>query len=572
MKQFFLIFSLPFILIAGLSAQSLEEALELYSNERYKEAAVIFSEYNDERSALFAGKSYLAIADYTMANNYLYLALDRGSESIREEALYSLSLSHFGLKNYDLSLEYLYRTIGSNNRAGLRQDARRFYTQILNYLSAGERFDTLYKLETPAIRFDLVNRSRSFLDSDTYIIMVGELRKMTTNPSTIERIDNELMVPYNLQSFVYPYPEAPIGKVYNVGVILPTFSEDDPDFTIPRNLYFGMLLAAEDYNSGNTNQKVNLLFRDSSEDPDSTAKVFNELILTKKIDAVIGPLFSEPAVRMATLAEEYRIPMLAPLANSDELNLDYNYTFQLNPTLETHGRIMAQYAVQELNLKNLAVIIEEGTEGRSPAIAFRREAERLGANITYFIEEDFASRGYDLSDATEVFTSDSHLADSLNYMKTEAIYAPFTGQASTTMMNLLLNDLEAMRNNLVILGSEAWEEAQLTDFQHRFFEIYYSQAFGVAADTSAVKFFMEDYERRFGSAPDRFSKVGYDAAIFLFRSLETAGNPVYTARALRTKPQYNGLSMRVHFNGERINQNVYIRALSNSANQRRREQ
>jgi hypothetical protein len=36
-------------------------------------------------------------------------------------------------------------------------------------------------------------------------------------------------------------------------------------------------------------------------------------------------------MRMAELAEEYRVPMFAPLANSDELNLDYNYTYQMNP-------------------------------------------------------------------------------------------------------------------------------------------------------------------------------------------------------------------------------------------------
>ena len=562
-------FTLIFLLLffSSAFAQSFDDAMDLYNSNQYGEAAQIFSQLDDDRARLFAGKSYLAISEYTTSNKFLYDVLQNAEESLQHEAMYTLALSHFELKNYDRTLRYLY-SLAENSRSGLRSDARNFYRQILNYLSAQERFDVLYRLDSPGIRFDLVRSSRSFLDPDIYDIIVAELYKMTADETERNRIENMLMVSPELRPLAFQYPTAPEGTLYNIGVILPEFDEDDPDFTIPRNLYFGMLLAADDFNSRNINQKVKLTFRNSHENPDSTAKALTELAWVKKIDAVIGPLFSEPAERMARLSEEFRVPMLAPLANADDLNQDYNFLFQLNPTLETHGKLMARFAVQDLRLRNIAIILEEDAPGRPSAMAFRREAERLGAKITYFIEENFAATGYDFSEVTEVFTRDEALIDSLNITQSQAIYAPFSGEAATTKMNLLLNDLEAMQNNLVILGSEEWENHRLTDYQQRFFEVYSTQAFRDVTGTPASEFFKEDYEARFGSEPDRFSRIGYDAATFLFHNLETAGNPVYLTRALKSAPQHNGLSVRVYFNGQRINQGLNIRPLSDRAIQR----
>lgn len=567
MKTIKLLFLLS-LFASSVTAQSFNQGLELYNSDQYAEAAELFSDLNDDRSMLFAGKSYLAISELTLASRYLYAALESNTESIHHEALYSLALTHFELKNYAQSLEYLYRLMESQDRSGLRNDARRFYNQILDFVSVNQRFQLLHLLRTPAIRFDLVTRSKAYLDHSDIQLMVEELLKLTPDASERERIHQHFSSESELQRVIQSYPSAPIGTVYNVGVILPEFDESDPDFTIPRNLYFGMVLAANDFNNRNIDQKVRLIFRNSYEDPDSTAKAFTDMVWKHKIDAVIGPLFSEPAIRMAQLAEEFEIPMLAPLANSDSLNRDFVYTYQLNPTFAVHGKKMAQFAVEELQLDSFAIITEPRALGRASALAFRHEAERLGANISYYVEEDFASTGYDLTEVMQVFTPNEELSDSLNYYPTDAIYAPFTGQASSTMMNLMLNGLEGMRSDVVILGSEEWEFAQLTSFQNRFFEIYYTQSFGEPIDQSAVNFFQDDYEASYGSEPDRFSHLGYDAATYLFQSLERAGNPVYLERALRTSPEHRGLSLNINFDGYRINQNLFIRPLSDKAQAR----
>lgn len=559
----FLISLLFFTFIQAQSfGQSFSEAMEMYRAEDYEQAAELFLNSDDDRSQLFAGKSLLALTDYSAAINYLQIASQSSQDNIRQEALYSLAMAHFSLENYDVSLKNLYELANDENNTGLRSDAQRFYSQILNYLSIQDRYDTLYKLESPAIQYDLVNSSAPFLDEETFRIMVDELIKITGDSFNRRDIERELLSNQSSQSGRDQYPSAPEGMVYNIGVILPTFDENDPDFVIPRNLYYGMVLAADHFNERNRDKKVNLIFKNSAENTDTTAAAFSELAWTKKVSAVLGPLFSEPAARLAELSEEYQIPMLAPLANSDSLNMDYNYTFQMNPTFEIHGKKMARFAVQDLGIETFSVITQPGSLGRISALAFRQEAERLGANISYYIEEDFSATGYDFNEITNYFTSDPALRDSLNVQQSDAVYAPFMGEASTTMMNLLMNNLEAMDSNIIILGSEEWENANLSDYQRELFDIYYTQSFVENPDTSTVNFFVEDYETRFGTEPDRFSRIGYDTADFLFRSLNTAGNTDYLGRAIRQQSIYDGLAFRFFFDGRRINQHVFIRSLT----------
>ncbi|PWN07108.1 ABC transporter substrate-binding protein [Rhodohalobacter mucosus] len=569
--------ALSLIFSPEVRSQSFSEGVELYRAERFTEALSVFSELPDQndQTRLFLGKTHLALGNYHTALNQLAGAFDSNNTDLFAEALYTSAIARFRLKQYDLSLELLYRIIQTNSRSGVRFDAQRLYRQIINYLSETERFETLQRSENSTIRYDLVNQARNLVNPFTYNALVTELLEMESDSSAIAELSDRLLpdsaAPINRPSF--RYPNAPQGMVYHVGVVLPVFDEQDPDFTIPRNLYQGMVLAAEEFNSRNPDKKVQLLFSNSHENPDSTAQAITELALSRNADAVIGPLFSEPAMRMAALSEQLQVPMLAPLANSDSLNMDYNYAFQLNPTFEVHGRNMARFAVRELGLDTLAVFTEKGSLGAAAGNSFRREAERLGAFISYHIEEDFASLGYDISDFTQVFTPDSVLIDSLNYIPSEGIYAPFTGQAAATLADLLLNDLEAMRSEVVIMGSEGWARATPSAFQRRFFEIYYSEPFSpfsMQADTAAVQFFEEDYETRFGEEPDRFSGIGYDAATYLLQSLETAGNPQYLNRALRESPPYNGLSLTIDFSGNRVNQSVFIRGLTPEAADRLR--
>jgi len=545
------------ILTPGFS-QSFEEGYELYQSENYDSAAVIFTQLEDDRALLFAGKSYFAGGNYPQAIRFLNIVKDTSAVAIQHEAWFTLALTRFKTKNYDISLELLHKLLNSNNRTGLRVESQRLYGQILRFLSSSERFRVYSRLNNASIREDLLENSKNRMPRDEYRVLVKQHISTLTDSLEIASY-KDVLADSSAAPFSFRYPNPPNGMIYNIGVILPTFDENEPEFTVSRNLYFGLMLAAEDFNSSNPDVKVFLNYKNSLSDSVSIREAFTDLKWTHYSDAVVGPLFSEAAEETASLAEEFMIPMLTPLANSDSINLDYNYTFQLNPTFEVHGRNLARYAVNELNMDTLAIITETNALGTSSALGFRYEAEKLGAHIAYYFEEDFASTGYDLQPFTEVFTPDSILIDSLGYTPVQGVYAPFTGQAAPTLINLLLTDLEAMDTDVTLLGSAEWGAVKLTDAQLERFEIYFTEPFGAEPDSLELNQFKEDFELRFGVEPNQFARIGYDTGNYLLNALQTAGNPNYLNEVIRQLPEFKGLEFQIDFKGQRVNQHVNIR-------------
>jgi hypothetical protein len=557
-----------FIISSGyVFGQSFEEGLELYEQQNFREAAEIFTQLDDEQSILFAGKSYFGLQNYVTANEYLRNVSETAETTMyRQEAAYTLALSHFRMKNFTQSLELLYELAEHGERGRVRVDAQRLYRQIMRYLSLEQRARVMQHTNHRQIAKDIVVSSFNYVDPLEYQSLVDGFLNRITDSDESQRLKAELSRENNQpQRSSLAHPD---GIVYNIGVILPADENNSADLLVPRNLYYGITLAAEEFNSQNPDKKIFLKYRNSYRDPDSTARAFQDLVLNGHVDAVIGPLFSEPAERMSKLAEEFRVPMIAPLANSDDINISHNYTFQMNPTFGIHGKMMARHAVQTLGLDTLAVMTQKDALGTASAHSFRREAERLGAFISYFIEEDYSAVGYDLTEFTKVFTSDRSEIEENNYIPTQGIYAPFTGQAANTLMNLLMTDLEVLRSGMVIMGSEEWENARLSNWQNRNFEIYFTRTFDEKADSSTVAFVYQDFETRFGTEPDRFAKIGFDVGTYLFSSLDEAVNPVYLGRALMNREPYDGLQLSIDMDESRINQHLIIQPLSQPARER----
>ena len=565
MKRFTVLIHLTLLaaLPVSLSAQSFDEALELYQQEQYQEATEMFLELTDEdeRAVLFTGKSLLAQGEYIQAGYFLDQAATSNRVEISREALYTRGLLAFRLKNFASSLETLHPLAQIRDRTGIQRQASRLYGEILEYLTASQRYAAFWQTDSSDIRYDLIRSAIGRADYDLVHAMILEFEKLTDlvgDGRAIEDLREQLG---SRQSYLRPLSQRadpPRGTVYPIGVALPLFDSSGPDFIVSRNLYFGMTMAAEEFNSRHSDRKVLLRFRDTHADPDSASAAMHELIWNDRADAIIGPLFSSSAEILSQQAEAYEVPMVTPLANSDQINRGHNYTFQLNPTFGAHGEHMARFAVLELGLDTLAVISQQDALGEASAIAFRREAERLGAYVAYYIQEDFATYGYDLSELVKVFDPDPSEADLSAQPQVDGIYAPFTGQEAEPLIGLLLTELESMGSRPVLLGSEEWGSVRLSMAQQRYFPVYYSQNHSPDRNGEVHSWFEEDYANRFGSEPDDFSRIGYDTANFLLQSLEQAGNPEVLKQVLRQAPMHQGLAMSIHFDGSQINRMVQV--------------
>lgn len=561
-------------------AQNFDEGLDLYENEQYEEALQIFLSQDSPQSTLFTGKSYYSLGEYLKARSYLGRISNNAPRDILLEGRYTTALVDFHLNQFGAALNELYQIKEINNRTAIVNDANTLYNGILNYLTLAQRRQAFQAAQYTAIKVDIVESAFGKVDYKMAQFLIEELRQSlpSDEQDAIAQLEQSLGTTssYNYSQGFTSRLSAPRGMVYDIGAALPKFDSSAPEFSVSQGLYMGYLLAAEEFNQRNADKKAFIRYQNTGAVMDSAGYAMNHLAWSNNVDAVLGPLFSEPAMRIAELAEEYQVPVLAPLANADSLNIDNPYVYQANPTFSSHGKKMAAYAVNQLNMDTLAVFAEKGSLGASSAYAFRQEAERLGAHIQHFFVEDLQSKGYDITEYTEKFAPDTVARGSASYTlnangrtlnsrgdsvlvnSIDGLYAPFTGQAASTLVDLLMIDLQVMQIDFPVLGSQEWGAIEIPEDRLQGRDIYFTESFYINSNSERVSQFREDFKQRFGREANRFAMIGYDSADYLLRVLEEIENPALLKDVMRTYPMYEGLISNINFGGTHVNQEVKI--------------
>lgn len=556
MKKLFALLLLGLCCTTGIVAQNIEIGKQLYQQGDYERALTVFERINTAESSLFAGKTLFALNNYLKAISYLNKVSPSDGVEYFQDAQYTKALSYFQLKDFAGALDVSYQLAQSPTSSPITRAGNEFYKNLIGYLTPKQRFEAFREVHADEIRLDILEFSMGKVDYSTALALSNLYKEtLLEQPSLrFNRIETLLSDSISYVEHYNPYFErtSPKGIAYNIGVALPEFDFDSPDYEIPQHLYFGIQLAVEEFNIKNSRAKAFISYANTSEQ--SSAQIMADFVYNKNVDVIIGPLFSQVAKEFSDLAELYEIPMLLPLANADSLDLYNNYVFQLNPTFSAQGKQMANYAVNVLGYDTLGVLAEKGSLGAPAAQAFRHQAERNGAFVQYYFEENLQENGYDISDYSKFFTTDT--LDSVAMVK--AVYAPFTGTIAPTLIESLLTDLEAMQSKVAILGSEEWQNVSMENRRLDSTELFYTRSFEVDTTTPRANEFISSFRIRFQTEPNQFAFIGYDAAQIILEQLQRVKNPAYLRESLTTLKHYTGLSIDVSFNGSHVNQKVKI--------------
>lgn len=563
MKQLLFTITLLFTFATSTLSQSLDTGVQLYEDGNYERALRIFETSELPTAKLFAGKSYFALNNFLKAKHYL-MAVESTDSDVFTEAKYTLALTDLQLKNFASSLDALHELKMNSRVPTVSQRSYELYSTLTEYLTLEQRYKAFNASKYDQVRYDLVESVVGRVELASAKALFAAYKRSLAKPDSTQYAYVETLLndsaSYAQRYNPNRYTPAPAGLTYNIGVALPEFDFESPQFEISQHLYFGIQLAVENFNSENTDQKVFITYQNTNSDPANAPGISNNLMWNHSVDVIIGPLFSEVAVSMSKFAEEYQTPMLTPLANSDSLNLDLNYTYQLNPTFAIQGKTIAKYAIETLGFDTLAVLAERGSLGEPSAVAFLDEARRLGANVVRYYVEDLAADGYDINQYVKYF--DPAVDTVFNY-NIDAVYAPFTGNIAETLISSLLTNLEAMQSTMTILGSEEWESVDINKNRLPETKIYYTKTFEPDSANTALQSFESAFRLRFNMDPNRFALIGYDAANVVLKTLKRVQNPALLKEGLKNLNNFRGLITDVSFEGTHINQEVKIKVSGN---------
>jgi ABC-type branched-subunit amino acid transport system substrate-binding protein len=290
-----------------------------------------------------------------------------------------------------------------------------------------------------------------------------------------------------------------------------------------RRVLQGFTLAFEEYGDA---EGITLAVHDTAGDPDTGKAGFSELVDKERAVAILGPVLSSVAEKIAPLSSERRIPVLTPAAQAPALTSLSPYLFRNCLTLHQQGRFMARLAMQGMGLTRFAVLAPDDNYGRILSRAFWEEVTSLGGRITHsatyaLTQTDFAKEIRAIKGENDISKDDGE-ADAF-HPTWEALFVPDTHQRVALLApQLTFHDI--VRKDFVLMGGSGLDHPDLIRIGEKEVEgTVFLDAFFDGSEDERVRGFVERYRARFGEAPEVMAAQAYDSAAILI-SLVRWGN------------------------------------------------
>ena len=140
----------------------------------------------------------------------------------------------------------------------------------------------------------------------------------------------------------------------------------------------GLVMAAQEFK--NNGGDIQLIIKDSGGDPDLAVAAVRNLVLDKKVAAIIGPLSRVAAEAAAEEAQKLWVPIIT-LTQKEGVSQIGNYVFRYFLSNEEQTKALVDYAVLGLDYKRFAILYPADSYGTRLMNLFWDEVERLGAEV-----------------------------------------------------------------------------------------------------------------------------------------------------------------------------------------------
>lgn len=334
-----------------------------------------------------------------------------------------------------------------------------------------------------------------------------------------------------------------------------------------RSMVEGGKLALQYFNSDSL--RLNLMVRDTQGDPILAAKMASALAEEEPL-AVVGPLRSESAVSAAVALNDREIPMITPTASEPGLTSIGPNIFQISPSMDRIGRALADYAINELNIREFAIISPDDAGSLRISKAFSQAVYELGGEVistTYYISgaTDFKDQILPLREIL-IERISQQLAE--GNIDSSQFFDPIKGELlpidewPVSLGGLFLpgypDDLKLLVPQIgyhVIrtrfLGADGWDSEYLVREIKRYAaNAVFATDFHLDTSDENWKRFANLYSAQYNHPPDKVAALSYDAMNLILEGIINGNiTPDKLRQYLGNIKNYNGVSCRITFKG-----------------------
>lgn len=288
---------------------------------------------------------------------------------------------------------------------------------------------------------------------------------------------------------------------------------------------------------------IELLIRDDKRDPLLSVEYAEELIAAG-VSVIVGPDYSDVAVEVGAIVQEYGIPMVTTYPTNQKVTQHGNFTFMGAYIDPYQASIIADYAIQDLGAITAAVLTEAGetySEGLSNVFIENFTAQGGTIAAHQFYEAD-------ATDFTEQLIAIASVEPAV-----DVIFLPGLGpEFPLAVKQARSADIGI---SAIFLGGDGWDRPDLVEIggmaiEGSFFANHFSHE-GPLSD--AARQFIDAYTARFGIAPDGPAALGYDSTTIVIEAMRRATNtaPIAIRDQIEATRNYGGATVLSHFDKNR---------------------
>ncbi|MBV9130749.1 MAG: ABC transporter substrate-binding protein [Verrucomicrobia bacterium] len=272
----------------------------------------------------------------------------------------------------------------------------------------------------------------------------------------------------------------------------------------------GIQLAINQANSsgGVLGKKIDLLTEDNQSQPGQTSTIVRKFVAQDKVIAIIGDLTSSATLEGGPIAQAAKIPMVTPLATNPKVTEIGDYIFRICFIDEFQGRVMARFALENLKSKKAGILTDTKQD--------------YSVGLSGFFKGAFVNGSGEVVREQSYSSGDTDFRAQLTSIKAagpDVVFLP----GYYPEVGIILKEARQLGITVPFLGCEAWDSPTLMQVAGKAADgCYFSNQFSADDPNPAVREFTKVYRDRFGSLPDNFAALGYDAANVVLDAINRA--------------------------------------------------
>lgn len=265
-------------------------------------------------------------------------------------------------------------------------------------------------------------------------------------------------------------------------------------------------------NGGVLGKKIEIVAFDDKNSGEEAASIAQKIISDKGIVGVVGHFASGVCMVAAPTYEENKVIEISPSASHPDYSGIGDYIFRNNTVINAEASAGLDIAINDLGKKNIGIIsIKTDWGTKTSAIVKELIEEQAGTGAKVVAHEEVMEGSDDYSPAITKLNAAG--ADVVICVGMYNLLAPVAKQYKQVNPDIaLVGFSNSYSQQLLSLGGSAVEGV-------RFPVIFFS-----GSDDPKVKSYVEEYTKKYGSAPSALTSQAYDSVGMLLESIKTVGS------------------------------------------------